>query len=86
MPTQMPRNGAPRAQHCVPQRRDHAIDGGKPVHAIAERADTGQHDALRIRDSFGIGRDDDLLPRRALPRPRAPALSPQSADCPSHNR
>ena len=45
-PTQMPRNGFPRAITCLVQRLDHAGHGVEPAPAIGEGADARQHDPL----------------------------------------
>ena len=64
MPRQMPRNGVPRS---ITRRDD--VDqpvGAQVVHAGAEGADAGQHDARRRARS---------PPRRASPRPHTPTRS-----------
>ena len=57
MPTQMPRNGAPR---CVPLRVIASITPGtrlEAAHAGREGADARQHHAVGAGDRLGIGGD-----------------------------
>ena len=55
---QMPRNGTPRSHHLM---RD-SVEAGAPqrLHAAAEAADAGQHDAGGVADQTGVGREPSV--------------------------
>jgi hypothetical protein len=52
--------------HMFLQRFQHAGDGGKAAHAVAERADAGQDDVGGFRQFSGVGSDDDRAVRHLL--------------------
>ena len=54
MPTQMPRNGRPRAITASCERLLEPGHRGEPAPAIGEGADAGQHDAVGVGDRVGL--------------------------------
>ncbi len=86
MPTQMPKNGAPRCKHVFVQRLHHAVDVVEPAPAIGEGADARQHHARCARHLVGIAGDDDRPDCDRCRAPRARRPWPPSASCRSRNR
>ena len=72
MPTQMPRNGRPRADHRLAERVFQTGHGGEAAPAIGEGADAGQDDAVGAATSRGgWSPDHGGMPLSAAARSKA---------------